>query len=115
VTRLVTVLVTLAVPEEADAEDAAASVADAAVCTALEVVSTAGVEGHLPVPGSVVQHRRGGQPWRVETVTAAGAVLCNLAADRPCAGPGRAHRLECWAGGLSGGGRRAAGQSVRDV
>jgi len=33
VTRLVTVLVTLAVPEEADAEDAAALVADAAVCT----------------------------------------------------------------------------------
>ena len=36
--RLVTVLVTLAVPAEADAEDA-----DAAVSTALEVVSTAGV------------------------------------------------------------------------
>jgi len=49
VTRLVTVLVTLAVPEEADVEDAAALVADAAVCTALEVVSAAGVEGHLPV------------------------------------------------------------------
>ncbi len=84
-TRLVTVLVTLAVPAEADAEDAAALVADAAVCTALEVVSTAGVEGHLPVPGSVVQHRGGRQP------------------------------CEYWAGGLSGGGRRAAGQSVRDV
>jgi len=80
VTRLVTVLVTLAVPQEADAEDATALVADAAVCTALEVVSAAGVEGHLPVPGSVVQHRRG-QPWRVETVTADGAVLCNLAGD----------------------------------
>jgi len=80
VTRLVTVLVTLAVPEEADAEDAAALVADAAFCTALEVVSTAGVEGHLPVPGSVVQHR-GRQPWRVETVTGDGAVLCNLAGD----------------------------------
>ncbi len=53
-TRLVTVLVTLAVPAEADAEDAAALVADAAVCTALEVVSTAGVEGHLPLPGSLV-------------------------------------------------------------
>ena len=80
-TRLVTVLVTLAVPEEADAEDAAALVADAAVCTALEVVCAAGVEGHLPVPGSVVQHRRGSQPWRVETVTGDGAMLRNLAGD----------------------------------
>jgi len=59
VTRLVTVLVTLAVPREADAEDAAASVADVVVSTALEVVSAAGIEGHLPAPGSVVQHRRG--------------------------------------------------------
>jgi len=80
VTRLVTVLVTLAVPAEADAEDAAALVADAAVCTALEVVSTAGVEGHLPVPGSVVQHRSR-QPWRVETVTGDGAMLRNLTGD----------------------------------
>jgi len=59
VTRLVTVLVTLAVPREADAEDAAASVADVAVSTALEVVSAAGIEGRLPAPGSVVQHRCG--------------------------------------------------------
>jgi len=81
VTRLVTVLVTLAVPAETDAEDAAALVADPAVCTALEVVSAAGVEGHLPVPGSLVQHHRGRQPWRVETVTAGGGVLCNLAGD----------------------------------
>jgi len=81
VTRLVTVLVTLAVPAEADAEDAAALVADAAFCTALEVVCAAGVEGHLPVPGSVVQHRGDRQPWRVETVTGDGAVLCNLAGD----------------------------------
>jgi len=82
VTRLVTALVTLAVPQEADAEDAAALVADAAICTALEVVSTAGVEGHLPVPGSLVQHRQGRQPWRVETVTADGAMPRNLAGDR---------------------------------
>ncbi len=80
-TRLVTVLVTLAVPQEADAEDAAALVADAAVCTALEVVSTAGVEGHLPLPGSLVQHRQGRQPWRVETLTADGAMLRNLAGN----------------------------------
>jgi len=81
VTRLVTVLVTLAVPEEADVEDAAALVGDAAVCTALEVVSAAGVEGHLPVPGSLVQHRRGHQPWRVEAVTGRTATLCNLAGE----------------------------------
>ncbi len=40
-----TVLVTLAVSAEADAEDAAGLVADAAVSTALEVVSTAGWKG----------------------------------------------------------------------
>ncbi len=80
VTRLVTVLVTLAVPEEADAEDAAALVADAAVSTALEVVSATGVDGHLPVPGSLVQHTCGGrEPWRVETVTADGATMSDLA------------------------------------
>jgi len=67
--RLVTVLLTLAVPAEADAEDAAGLVADAAVSTALQVVSAAGVEGHLPVPGSLVLRRGGGQPWRVEAVS----------------------------------------------
>jgi len=56
---LVTVLVTLVVPDEADAEDAAGLVADAAVSTALEVVAAAGVEGHLPVPGSLVVLRDG--------------------------------------------------------
>ena len=49
--RLVTVLVTLAVPAEADAEDAAGLVADAAVSTALQVVSAAGVEGPSARPG----------------------------------------------------------------
>jgi len=76
--RLVTVLVTLAVPAEADAEDAAGLVADAAVSTALEVVSTAGVEGHLPVPGSLVVRRGGGQPWRVEAVSKDTAILMDL-------------------------------------
>ena len=76
--RLVTVLVTLAVPAEADAEDAAGLVADAAVSTALEVVSTAGVEGHLPVPGSLVVRRVGGQPWRVEAVSKEFATLTDL-------------------------------------
>ena len=61
-TRLVTVLLTLAVPGEADAEDAAALAADAAESTALVVVAAWGVEGHPPVPGRVVQHRRGRQP-----------------------------------------------------
>ncbi len=76
--RLVTVLVTLAVPAEADAEDAAGLVADAAVSTALEVVSAAGVEGHLPVPGSLVVRRGGGQPWRVEVVSKEFATLTDL-------------------------------------
>ncbi len=76
--RLVTVLLTLAVPAEADAEDAAGLVADAAVSTALEVVSTAGVEGHLPVPGSLVVRRTGGQPWRVEAVSKDFATLTDL-------------------------------------
>jgi len=56
----VTVLVTLAVPETADADDAATLVAVAAESTALHVVHTTGVEGHLPVPGTTVT--RGRQP-----------------------------------------------------
>jgi len=52
--RLVTVLLTLAVPEVADPEDAAALVADAAATTALEVRHAVGVEGHLP---------RRARPW----------------------------------------------------
>src|SRR5450756_210400 len=44
--RLVTVLVTVAVPAAADPEDAAALVADAAVSTALDVVHAVAVEGH---------------------------------------------------------------------
>ena len=72
--RLVTVLVTVSVP----AEDAAGLVADAAVSTALEVVSAAGVEGHLPVPGSLVVRRGGGQPWRVEAVSKEFATLTDL-------------------------------------
>jgi len=76
--RLVTVLLTLAVPAEADAEDAAGLVADAAVSTALEVVSAVGVEGHLPMPGSLVVRYSGGQPWRVEAVHQGGATLADL-------------------------------------
>jgi len=76
--RLVTVVLTVAVPAEADAEDAAGLVADAAVSTALQVVSAAGVEGHLPVPGSLVVRRGGGQPWRVEAVSKEFATLTDL-------------------------------------
>jgi len=79
--RLVTVLVTLVVPDEADAEDAAGLVADAAMSTALEVVTAGGVEGHLPVPGSLVLRRAGGQPWRVEAVCQSKATLVDLAGD----------------------------------
>ena len=79
--RLVTVLVTQVVPDEADAEDAAGLVADAAVSTTLEVVSAAGVEGHLPVPGSLVVRRSGGLPWRVEAVDEAGGTLRDLTGD----------------------------------
>ncbi len=73
-----TVLVTLAVPAEADAEDAAGLVADAAVSTALQVVPAAGLEGHLPVPGSLVVRRGGGQPWRVVAVSKEFATLTDL-------------------------------------
>ncbi len=76
--RLVTVLVTLVVPDEADAEDAAGLVADAAVSTALEVVAAAGVEGHLPVPGSLVVLRDVVQPWRVDGVREESATLVGL-------------------------------------
>jgi len=76
--RLVTVVLTVAVPGEADAEDAAGLVADAAVSTALQVVSAAGVEGHLPVPGSTVLRRAGGMPWLVHAVTEGSATLTDL-------------------------------------
>ena len=61
--RLVTVLVTLAVPDTADADDAATLIAVAADSTALSVVHTAGVEGNFPVPGSTVMRGRQERPW----------------------------------------------------
>jgi len=92
--RLVTVLVTLAVPAEADAEDAAGLVADAAVSTALEVVSAAwggrpsastGQSGRPPRRGSalageggVEEHRN---PDRLERH--AGAVAAGQAGPGP--------------------------------
>ncbi len=76
--RLVTVLVTLSVPDTADADDAATLIAVAAD-TALQVVHTAGVEGHLPVPGTTVLRGRQPRPWMVQSVTAETAILTDLA------------------------------------
>lgn len=79
--RLVTVLITVAVPEPADPEDAAALIADAAGSSALDVVHAVGVEGHLPVPGALVLQSCGEQPWRVHTVDRCSATLVNLAGE----------------------------------
>lgn len=72
--RLVTVLVTVLVPEAADPEDAAAG-------SALEVVHPVGVEGHLPVPGSVVMTPESGQPAAVVTLGEGTALLRQLDGD----------------------------------
>ena len=77
--RLVTVLVTLSVPDAADADDAAALVAVAADSTALTVVHTIGVEGHLLLPGGTVLRGRQPRPWLVQSVTATTAILTDLA------------------------------------
>ena len=77
--RLVTVLVTLSVPDAADAADAAALIAVAADSTALTVIHTTGVEGHLPLPGSTVLRGRQPRPWLVQSVTATTATLTDLA------------------------------------
>lgn len=77
--RLVTVLVTLSVPDTADADDAATLIAVAADSTALTVVHTTGVEGHLPVPGTTVMRGRQERPWMVQSVTAGAAILTDLA------------------------------------
>jgi hypothetical protein len=76
--RLVTVLVTVAVPEAADPEDAAALVADAAVSSALDVVHAVGVEGHMPVAGSTVVSTGTGQPAAVLAVGEGTALLRHL-------------------------------------
>ena len=79
--RLVTVLLTLAVPAAADAEDAAALAADAAAATALHVVHATGVEGHLPAPGATVVRAGRAQPWTVLGVTTTTVRLRDLAGD----------------------------------
>ena len=74
-----TVLVTLAVPDTADADDAATLVAVAADSTALTVVHTTGVEGHLPLPGTTVLRGRQQRPWLVQSVVPDAAILTDLA------------------------------------
>jgi hypothetical protein len=80
--RLVTVLLTLAVPDEADPDDAAGLAATAAEWTALQVVSAAGVEGYLPVPGALVVLGGGDAPWRVRSVHDGSAVIADLAGQQ---------------------------------
>ncbi len=77
--RLVTVLVTLSVPDTADADDAATLIAVAADSTALTVVHTTGVEGHLPLPGGTVMRGRQERPWMVQSVVSNAAILTDLA------------------------------------
>lgn len=79
--RLVTVLLTVAVPEVADPEDAAALVAQAAAASALEVRHAVGVEGHLPAPGATVVRPGRGQPWQVVAVAVNTLQLRDLAGD----------------------------------
>ncbi len=77
--RLVTVLLTVAVPDTADAADAAALVALAAETTALDVVHTTAVEGHLPLPGSTVLRGRQERPWLVKAINDRTAMVADLA------------------------------------
>ncbi len=76
--RLVTVLMTISVPDVADPGDAASLLRLAAETTGLDVVHTAGVEGHMPVPGSTVLHGRRDRPWIVKTVTQHTAAITDL-------------------------------------
>jgi hypothetical protein len=71
--------VTLSVPDTADADDAATLIAVAADSTALTVVHTSGVEGHLPLPGTTVMRGRQERPWMVQSVVPHAAILTDLA------------------------------------
>ena len=73
---MITVLLTVVVPEAADVEDAAALLTLAAQSTAIDVVHAVGVEGHFSVPGSTVL--RGSHPYVVASVTATTAVITDL-------------------------------------
>ncbi len=77
--RLVTVLLTVAVPDAADPTDAATLVAFAAETTALDVVHTAAVEGHLPLPGSTVLRGRQPRPWLVKAINDRTAMVTDIA------------------------------------
>ena len=77
--RLVTVLMTLLVPDVADPGDAAALLRLAAETTGLDVVHTAGVEGHMPVPGTTVLHGRRDRPWIVRNLTENTATITDMA------------------------------------
>jgi len=77
--RLVTVLLTLVVPAEADPEDAAQLVADAAASSALQVAHATAVEGHLPVPGATVVRAGRSQPWLVVAAGLDRVALADLA------------------------------------
>ena len=68
-----TVLVTLAVPDTTDVEDAATLIA--VDSTALTVVHTTEVEGHLALPGGTVMHGRQERPWIVQSVVRNAAIL----------------------------------------
>lgn len=76
--RLVTVLVTVSVPDAADPADAATLLAQAGQSLGLDVVHATGVERHLPVPGSTVLHGRRPRPWLVSTVPQGTAVITDL-------------------------------------
>ncbi len=79
--RLVTVLLTLAVPHAADPEDAAGLVADAAEGTALQVRHAVGVEGYLPAPGVTVVRPGRRMPWQVVSVAVDTVRLRDLVGD----------------------------------
>ncbi len=71
--RLVTVLLTLAVPQTADP--------DAAEGTALQVRHAVGVEGHLPTPGATVVRAGRRMPWQVVSVGVDTVRLRDLVGD----------------------------------
>lgn len=73
-----TVLITLSVPETADADDAATLIAVAADSTALTIVHTTGIEGHLAVHGSTVLNGRQPRLWMVQSARTDTAILTDL-------------------------------------
>ena len=76
--RLVSVVVTVSVPDVAALEDAGFLLKQAGEAVGLDVVHTASVEGHLPVPGDTVLHGRRPQPWIVRAVGQETAAITDL-------------------------------------